>query len=164
MTRDELLTFVRGHRWAAVATVSPLGHPQVAVVRFVVTDEFELVFDTTEATRKTTNLRHNPGVAIAIGWDESQTIQIEGSTDEPSGLELQRLKELYSQHYPDFYHARRGAKGLIYFRVRPTWMCYSDFRQNPATIVRRHVVTGETTRTLEPFLGDGAGDHPERKS
>ena len=92
MSRDELLTFARRHRFAAVATSSLSGEPQVAIVRFVVTDAFEVVFDTTNTTRKVANLRCNARIAVAIGWDENQTIQIEGLADEPAGQDLQRLE------------------------------------------------------------------------
>jgi len=161
MNRPNLLTFVRRHPFAALATVNASGEPQVAIVRFVATAEFEIVFNTTEATRKATNLRQNPKVAIAIGWDESQTIQIEGLADEPRDRELDRVKKAYSESYPEFFHARQRAKGLVYFRVRPNWMCYGDFRQNPASIVRYDVRTGDLRQTLEPFLGDDATGHPD---
>lgn len=163
MNPRDLLTFVRRHPFAAVATVNPSGGPQVAIVRFVATPQFEIVFDTTEATRKARNLRQNPKVAIAIGWDESQSIQIEGLVDEPGDRELDRIKEIYSQTYPEFFRARQRAKGLIYCRVRPNWMCYSDFRQNPASIVSYDVLTGDLRQTLEPFLGDEAIVHPDQK-
>jgi len=155
---------VRRHRIAALATVSVSGEPEVAIVRFVVTENFELAFDTTEATRKAANLRRNPKVAIAIGWDEGQTIQIEGLADAPGGEDLERLKRCYSQSYPDFFRAHQAAKGLIYFRVRPAWMCYSDFRRNPASIVKLNLLTGEESRMLEPFLGDKPTEHPETLS
>jgi len=161
MNQEDLLTFVRRHPFAAVATVNASGAPQVAIVRFVATPEFEIVFDTTETTRKATNVRQNPKVAIAIGWDESQSIQIEGLADEPRDRELDRIKKAYSASYPEFFHARQRAKGLVYFRVRPNWMCYGDFRKNPANIVRYDVPTGDLTQTLEPFLGDDAAGHPD---
>jgi general stress protein 26 len=154
MTRDDLLTFVRGHRWAAVSTVSPFGEPQGSVVRMVATDTFELVFDTTDTTRKATNLRHNAKVALVIGWDNDQTIQIEGLADELGGPELERLKQLYSSTYPDYCRTRQLMKGLIYFRVRPKWMRYSDFRKNPANVITVNLVTGEETRASMPFRVD----------
>jgi nitroimidazol reductase NimA-like FMN-containing flavoprotein (pyridoxamine 5'-phosphate oxidase superfamily) len=161
MNQEDLLTFIRRHTFAAVATANASGGPQVAIVRFVATPQFEIVFDTTEATRKAKNLRQNPKVAIAIGWDESQSIQIEGLADEPRDGELDRVKKAYSESYPKFFHARQRAKGLVYFRVRPNWMCHGDFRQNPASIVTYDVLAGDLRRTLEPFLGDGATEHPD---
>jgi hypothetical protein len=154
MTRDELLAFVRAHPLAAVSTVSPSREPQVAVVRFVVTDAFELVIDTTETTRKATNLRENGKIAFAIGWDENQTIQIQGLADEPLGQELQRLKNVYSSFHPDYCRRREAVDGLIYFRTRPTWIRYSDYRRNPADVLTLDFVTGKQSRTAVPFRGN----------
>lgn len=152
--RDELLAFVRAHRWAAVSTVSPSGEPQGSVVRVVASDAFELVFDTTDTTRKTANLRHNGKVALVVGWDNNQTVQIEGLADEPRGEELQRLKELYRNTYPNYYRTRQGMKGLIHFRVLPKWMRYSDFRSNPANVITLNLMAGEKTRVSSPFRVD----------
>jgi hypothetical protein len=49
---------------------------------------------------------------------------------------------------------RQAVEGLIYFRVRPTWVPYSDFRQNPANIVTLNWPTSEETHTVVPFRGD----------
>ena len=121
MSRDKLLEFARRHRFAAVTTASSSGEPQVAIVRFVTMDALEVVFDTTDTTRKVVNLRRNARTAVAIGWDDNQTIQIEGLADEPAGQDLQRLRDTYSRIYPDYFRTRQAVEGLIYFRVRPTW-------------------------------------------
>jgi len=154
MTRDDLLAFVRAHRWAIVSSVSPDGEPQGSIVRIVATDAFELVFDTTDTTRKTANLRANSRVGLVIGWDDNQTIQIQGVAHEPSGTELQHLKQLYSDRYPDYCRTRQLMKGLVYFLVRPKWMRYSDFRQNPATVVTVDLVTKDKRISLFPFRVD----------
>src|SRR5262249_36300704 len=52
MTRQELLAFMRGQRLAVQASTTPDGAPQAAVVGIVVTDAFEVFFDTLESTRK----------------------------------------------------------------------------------------------------------------
>ena len=60
---------------------------------FVVTDRFELFFDTVETTRKVQNLRRNPKIAFVIGGltgGDERTVQYEGLADEPSGAELAR--------------------------------------------------------------------------
>lgn len=36
-----------------------------------------------------------------IGWDDEQTVQIEGTVDEPQGAELDRLKLIYFAARPD---------------------------------------------------------------
>ena len=56
---------------------------------------FEIVFDTVEANRKAGDLRRDSRIAIAIGWDDHKTLQIQGMADEPSGHELECVKKTY---------------------------------------------------------------------
>ena len=126
MNRTDLLSFLRAQKWAVQASVN-LAAPQAAVIGVAVTDRLEIVFDTLAETRKVTNLRANPLVALVIGWDEGQTVQIEGMADEPTGDELARLKRVYFSKFPDGYERERWP-GITYFRVFPHWIRFSDFR------------------------------------
>jgi general stress protein 26 len=133
MTRGELLEFLRKHRLGVVATVTPNGEPESAVVGIAVSDELEVIFDTIGAARKSQNLRRFPRIAVVIGWDAEITVQLEGIADEPKGAELDRVKEIYFGVYPDG-RTRQNWPGMTYFRVRPVWARYSDFNR-PQTIV-----------------------------
>jgi len=137
MTRAALLEFMRGHRVAVQASVSPLDAAQAAVVGIAVTDRFEIVFDTLSSSRKAQNLRRNPKIAFVIGGladGEERTVQFEGVADEPAGEELERLKRIYYAVYPDG-PSRLSWPGLIYVRVRPVWIRFSDFTADPPTMV-----------------------------
>jgi len=137
MTRSELLQFMRGHSLAVQASVSPSVAPQAAVVGMVVTDDFEVFFDTLEVTRKMHNLRRNPKIAFVIGGltnGDERTVQYEGVADEPVGAELEHLKELYFIRFPDG-RERQSWRGLVYVRARPTWIRYSDFNRTPPEII-----------------------------
>jgi hypothetical protein len=127
MNRAGLLSFLRTHRLAVQASVSSSGAPQAAVVGIAVTDDLEIVFDTLGTTRKMENLRRSPRIALVVGWDDEQTAQIEGTADEPTGAELERLKRVYFGVYPDGVE-RQAWAGITYVRVRPAWVRYSDFR------------------------------------
>jgi general stress protein 26 len=136
MTRQALLEFMRGHPLVVQTSVSPTHGPQAAVVGVVVTDAFEIVFDTLASTRKVRNLRSNPKIAFVIGGlmeGDERTAQYEGLADEPTGEELARTKEMYLQLFPDG-RERQAWPGLVYVRARPTWIRYSDFNQNPPVI------------------------------
>ncbi len=126
MKKAELLDFLQKHRLGVLATVSPNGDPEAAVVGIAVTDRLELVFDTLDTTRKCHNLRNHSNIAFVIGWDDEMTVQVEGIADEPAGPELDRLKTTYFAAYPDG-ESRQSWPGITYFRVRPTWARYSDF-------------------------------------
>lgn len=102
------------------------GAPQAAVVGYAVSDQLELIFDTLASTRKAQNLRRDPRIAIVVGWDAEQTLQLEGVIDEPSGDDLTRLKQLYLAVFPDGVE-RESWPGISYLRVRPHWARFSDF-------------------------------------
>jgi general stress protein 26 len=134
MTRAELVSFLRRHKLAVQASVAPGGAPQAAVVGFAVSDALEIVFDTTEATRKYRNLRADPRIAVVIGWDREITVQLEGVADFPSGMELERIRECYFLAYPDG-RERLAWPGITHVRVRPTWVRYTDFTRSPPLIL-----------------------------
>jgi general stress protein 26 len=135
MTRAQLIEFMRQHKYAVQASVTPAGDPQAAVVGIAVTDAGELVFDTLDSTRKCHNLRRHPRCAFVIGSEGPATLQYEGDADEPTGAELDRLKQIYFARFPDG-REREAWPGITYFRVRPTWLRHSDF--SGATPVIEH--------------------------
>lgn len=135
--RTQILRFLREQRLAVQATSSPEGAPQAAVVGFAVTDTFELVFDTLDTTRKATNLRRNRRMAFVIGGlaaGDERTVQYEGVADEPTGAELERLKRIYYTVFPDGPN-RASWAGLVYVRVRPVWIRFSNYNLDPPEIV-----------------------------
>jgi len=135
--KQEILEFLRVHRLAVQATASIDGRPQAAVVGYAITDNFEIVFDTLASTRKALNLRANPRLAFVIGGlktADERTVQYEGIADEPTGAELERLKTAYYAVFPDG-PSRLSWPGLIYVRVRPSWIRYSDYNSDPPEIV-----------------------------
>jgi general stress protein 26 len=137
MHKSVILSFLRAHRLAVQATASLDGAPQAAVVGYAVTDSFEIVFDTLASTRKAENIRSNPKLAFVIGGlkkADERTVQYEGIADEPVDEELERLKRIYYQVFPDG-PSRLSWPGLIYIRVKPTWLRYSDYNSDPPQIV-----------------------------
>jgi general stress protein 26 len=144
MTPAELVSFIRAQPWAVEASADASGAPQAAVIGVAVTDELELIFDTVNSTRKCANLRRDPRVALVIGWDDAQTVQYEGIADEPASEELERrLLPIYLAKFPDG-EERRSLPDITYFRVRPRWIRYSDFRSEPPRIVERHFEANPT--------------------
>lgn len=139
MTVDKLtlLTFMRQELYAVQASVAADGAPQAAIVGVVVSDQFEVFFDTLADSRKAINLRRNPVTALVIGpaaTGSERTVQLQGNADEPRGTDLERLLELYFARFPDG-RERRQWPGVTYWRVRPTWIRHSDFSTNPPEIV-----------------------------
>lgn len=137
MTRAALLAFLRGHRYAVQSSTHPTGAPQSAVVGIAVSDDFEIVFDTIDNSRKARNLRRRSEIAFVLGGvtpNDERTVQYEGVADEPDGAARARLSELYLAVFPDG-RERQQWPGLIYVRAKPTWLRYSDYNQVPPQIV-----------------------------
>ena len=128
---------MRTQRLAVQASVGAGETAQAALVGIGVSDSLELVFDTLDTTRKVRNLRRVAKVAFVLGgWliGDERTVQYEGVADEPTGEELERIKTVYFAAWPDG-PARQSWPGLVYIRVRPTWIRYSDFNRDPPMIV-----------------------------
>jgi hypothetical protein len=137
MTTAELLEFMRTQRLAVQASVGAGETVQAALVGIGVSDSLELIFDTIDTTRKVRNLRRVAKVAFVLGgWlnGDERTVQYEGVADEPTGDDLERIKGVYFAAWPDG-PARQSWPGLVYIRVRPTWIRYSDFNCDPPMIV-----------------------------
>lgn len=83
------------------------------------------------------NLRQNSKVAFVVGGvanADERTVQYEGVADEPEGLELQQLKAQYFLRFPDGPD-RQSWPGIVYVRVRPRWLRFSNFKTTPPDIV-----------------------------
>ena len=136
-TRAGILEFMRTHRYAVQASVSASDAAQAAVVGFVVTADFEIFFDTVSSSRKAANLRRNPRLAFVVGGltdGDERTVQFEGVADEPQGAELDRLKQEYFARFPDGPQRQTWA-GIMYVRVKPRWLRFSDYNRTPPEIV-----------------------------
>lgn len=137
LTRAGLLDFLRRHRYAVEASVAAAGGVQAAVVGIAVSDSFEIVFDTLETTRKAQNLALDPRIALVVGGlleGEEQTVQYEGVANRPAGVELRAAQDLYFRTFPDG-RERLAWPGILYVRVSPQWLRYSDYRSAPPIIV-----------------------------
>ncbi len=121
-----LYAFISQHRCCVISTISAARAPEAAYVYFAATRELELIFYAIQTTRKVINLRHEPRIAAVIGFDSEQTLQYEGIADEPQYKELDEVKSLFLEALPDRAN-RFGWPGLTFFRVRPTWIRFSNY-------------------------------------
>lgn len=102
-----------------------------------VNDRFEVVFDALASSRKVRNLRATPRAALVIGGmtpGDERTVQYEGIADEPTRRDLGLLKELYFLRFPNG-RERNGRPGVTYLRLRPSWIRFSDYNQDPPLVV-----------------------------
>ena len=121
--------FIHARSLAVIATTGPDGKPEAALMNIAVTPELEVIFETTDATRKFANLKANSRVSFVIGWDGNETLQYDGVTEWLEGRALEEApraryafrsfrKKLSHQDWP----------GNHYFWVRPLWIRFSNYQ------------------------------------
>lgn len=137
MTEADLYAFIGQCKLGVLGTIAEGNMPQSALVGIAVTPQLEIVFDTVKSSRKYRNLASHGACSFAIGWSGEQTVQYEGEAEELSGRELERCQKVYFQAWPDG-PSRLSWPGIVYFVVRPRWIRYSDFDQNPPLIREFH--------------------------
>lgn len=124
--QSQVLAFLKSQKLAVIATNSADGAPESALVGVAVTPQLELVFDTVCTTRKAINLRRDPRISAVIGLADEETLQMEGVADEPIGHDLNQVRDIYFQAYPDG-RERLNWVGITHFRVHPTWICFTSY-------------------------------------
>jgi Pyridoxamine 5'-phosphate oxidase len=137
MTHDDLFKFMTSQKLGVLGSISRRGEPQSALVGIAVTRDLEIIFDTVASSRKYTNLRANPAASFVIGLGDQATgeitVQFEGVARQPEGVELASYQKVYFAAWPDGPQRLTWA-GIAYFVVRPRWIRYSDYDQNPPLI------------------------------
>jgi hypothetical protein len=133
MNPSDLYTFIASEPYAVISTIAANGTPQSALIGIAVTPNLEIIFDTLKSTRKYGNLLASPGCSLVIGWDDEQTLQYEGTAFLPSVPDLSRYQDVYFARWPEC-RAHREWPDIDYVIVKPTWVRYSDFRQQPPAI------------------------------
>src|ERR1700690_4287188 len=78
-----------------IATVGSNNMPQAALVGFAHRQDLTLIFATSTTSRKYTNMKNNPHVAIVFGSNEGITVQYEGTVSEFTLDELKLYKQVY---------------------------------------------------------------------
>jgi pyridoxine/pyridoxamine 5'-phosphate oxidase len=133
VTHSDLFHFIEQSKLGVLSSIGPAGEPQSAVVGFAVTENLEIIFDTVKSSRKYGNLIARPDCSFVFSWSGEQTVQYEGTAEELAGEPLRRYQDIYFRIWPDG-PARLSWPGIVYFVVRPQWVRYSDFEQNPPLI------------------------------
>jgi hypothetical protein len=94
ITREQLLAFMREELYAVQASMSASSTPQAAIVGVIVSDRFEVFFDTLGTSREGGQPPSQPRGG-SRHWPRSRRLdaygQLEGVTDEPEGADLGRL-------------------------------------------------------------------------
>lgn len=116
----------------AFSSINKEGNPQVAIMGFAETKDFELILGTSNESRKFQNIQSNPHVAVAIGWtwENPKTVQYEGTAHLLNGKELAKYQEIYFAKQPE---SKKFASlpTQVYFIIKPKLIRYTDFSNEP---------------------------------
>ena len=123
--------FVRAEAQGVVATVSPSGAPEAALVGLAVLDDGTLVFDAHVESRKVENLRHDHRIAVVVGTDHSVSVQVEGFAAIAHGAQRERYGAAYNAQYPG---ARALDPEFAVVVMRPEWVRVYDASVQPPKI------------------------------
>lgn len=128
MTLDNVKDFLEAFETCVIATVGSSQRPEAATVGFSVDDDFKFVIASNQSTRKAQNIAENDQVALVVGFDGSQTLQLEGNAiplDEKDDADRIQL------HFNKVPGARKYAdeSGQKYYLITPTWLRFTDYTQ-----------------------------------
>lgn len=129
-TKQEIFDFITAQPRMVLSTVTKDGASSSAIMGFGVTENFEIVFGTFEYMRKVENMHLNPMVSIVTGFDQTGTIQYEGTVRQLEGPEVDRYAEYHFAKHP---RSRRykNEPGQIYFLITPTWIRFTEVTYTP---------------------------------
>ena len=125
--REKLYHFIRNRTQGVIATVCPDDKPEAALMDIAVTTDLEIIFETTDQTRKFANLTARPAVSFVVGWGEGETLQYDGTVHLLAGTALEKMQQLYLATFPQ-KASHPNWPGNYYFLARPSWIRYSDYR------------------------------------
>jgi uncharacterized pyridoxamine 5'-phosphate oxidase family protein len=147
--RKKFYEFIRARNQGVIATAGPDGKPEAALMNIAVTPELDIIFETTDATRKFANLKADSRVSFVIGWDGGETLQYDGMADEPEGRAFDEARRLFLATFPQ-KTSHQNWPGNHYFWVRPLWVRFSNYNP-PRTVEEFRFGTEEPSSARGPW-------------
>ena len=121
--KNKIREFIKELRLCVISTVhADQNTPESACIAFAETENLELIFGTSNLSRKYKNIQANPDISFVIGWDPSTgTVQYEGVAQELGESETESYKEmmLLKNKQTEKFRTRSDQR---YFIVTPTWI------------------------------------------
>jgi len=119
---NKIKLFLRKHHTAVVSTLhSDKEGVESAVVSFAETPDLEIIFGTSNLTRKYKNLQSDSHISFVVGWSSyTGSLQFEGLAREMSPDQIKSFETLLTKKNilnKIFLHK----KNQKWFIVKPTW-------------------------------------------
>lgn len=138
ITKEDVLKFLKENNLCVMATADKNGKPIAATMAYAVDDEMIFYLETSNKTRKYKNLLANPRAAIVVGVaNELPTVQIDGDITVFEGEDAVTARNFIVEQHPELKEYFLGPDKNpeeIYFKVKPTWVCYSDFTKESPVV------------------------------
>lgn len=119
--KDKIFSFLRNQNLTVISTIDIEGKkPESAAVAFAEKDNLELIFGTSNTTRKYKNLQKNPHASFVIDWDSKVgTVQYKGIARELSDKEVGEHSDIMilKNKQTEKFRSRPDQR---YFLVKPT--------------------------------------------
>lgn len=118
--------FLKTHQTCVIATVGIDDDPEAATIGFSHDDQWTFFIGTNDKSRKYANLKANPKCALVVGFEGTETVQIEGIAVE---ADEQTIKDRLPSHLDKVEAAHRfvDQPGQTWFVVTPSWLRHTDF-------------------------------------
>lgn len=127
--RASVVAFIRDQGRGVVATVSPEGMPEAALVGLVALDDGTILFNAFSSSRKVGNLRARPSIAVVVGTVGDVTLQVEGTAAIAGAERRAALGEEFLRHAPG---SRVHDDGFSLVVVTPAWVRVYDASAAPS--------------------------------
>lgn len=132
MDKKDIYELLKSVDSCVLSTVSN-NKPQSSLMGFGVSENLELIFGTSNKSRKFKNITLNPHVSVTFHLGGHKTIQYEGVVEMIVGEELEKYKNIYFELRPSVKKYESLAD-QVYFKVNPIWLRYTDVTKSPWNI------------------------------
>lgn len=129
LSLSAFVEFARAAPLAVLATASPGGKPEAALLGIAATEAGELVVDIPGQARKLANIDRNNQVAVVIGCAGGVSIQVEGHIRVVTGDERRGYERAYLARFPD---SRVTDPAFVVAVITPAWVRRYDATTDPA--------------------------------
>lgn len=133
--KKKILEFLRKHQVGVVSTIHANGQgTESALVGYAEKDNLEIIFGTSDQTRKYGNILKHPHVSFVTGWSsKTGSIQYEGVAQELTKEEVAKIAPIMIAKNVD-NRKFITAENQIYFSIKPTWIRFLDNAGNPPDV------------------------------
>ncbi|MFA6518982.1 MAG: pyridoxamine 5'-phosphate oxidase family protein [Candidatus Shapirobacteria bacterium] len=132
MNKDQILQFIKKQSLAVLSTATPSGKTESAVMA-IAGDNWEIYMSTESDTRKIPILEANSQASLLVGGLSSPSVQLDGHCFICSNSDADFVKSQILAIHPDTKDYLTPTS--VFLKFVPSWARFSDFSQNPPTIV-----------------------------